>query len=309
VGYLRRKWAGVILVAGILAAIAAAATVATQVPRVVSSGVSGVAPPDPTLPKPFRVYRSLESYDDIEVPPDYQEQSEFVFARLMYPSHPYGLFSRSRGYAEIADRDWRQGGMSWTQDYPRADRHFALAMRRLTRVHTRSAEQPVNPDDEYDIFNYPFLAAGEMGDWKLSGAQISRVREYLLRGGFLMLDDFWGKPEWDRFMETMREIVPDRPIVDIENPDAIFHIVYDLGNRYQIMGQWAMRGGMADRWVGSVPGWRGIYDDKGRLMVAITYNNDVGDSWEYADDPIYPEKYSALGIRLGVNDVVYALTH
>ena len=77
-----------------------------------------------------------------------------------------------------------------------------------------------------------------------------RVREYLLRGGFLMLDDFWGKPEWDRFMETMREIVPDRPIVDIENPDAIFHIVYDLDNRYQIMGQWAMRGGMADRWVG-----------------------------------------------------------
>jgi hypothetical protein len=148
-----------------------------------------------------------------------------------------------------------------------------------------------------------------MGDWKLSGEQISRVREYLLRGGFLMLDDFWGKAEWDRFMETMREIVPDRPIVDIENSDSIFHIVYNLDNRYQIMGQWAMRGGMADRWVGSVPGWRGIYDGKGRLMVAITYNNDVGDSWEYADDPIYPEKYSALGIRLGVNDVVYAMTH
>src|SRR6202044_646011 len=199
---LRRKWAGVILVAGILAAIATAATVAPQMPRAVSS----VAPPYPTLPKPFRVYRSLEAYDDIEVPPDYQEQTEFVFARLMYPSHPDGLFSRSRGYAVIADRDWRQGGMSWTQDYPRADRHFALAMRRLTRVHTRSAEQPVNPDDDYDIFNWPFLAAGEMGDWKLSGAQISKVREYLLRGGFLMLDDFWGKAEWDRFMETMREI-------------------------------------------------------------------------------------------------------
>ncbi len=263
---------------------------------------------DPTLPRPFRVYRSLEAYDNVEVPPDYQEQTEFVFARLMYPSHPYGLFSRSRGYAEIEARDWRQG-VSWTQDYPRADRHFALVMRRLTRIHTRSAEQPVNPDDGDDIYNWPFLAAGEMGDWKLSGAQIAKVREYLLRGGFLMLDDFWGKSEWDRFMETMREVVPDRQIVDIENPDAIFHIVYDLDNRYQIMGQWAMRGGMADRWVGSVPRWRGVYDDKGRLMVAITFNNDVGDSWEYADDPIYPEKYSALGIRLGVNDVVYAMTH
>jgi hypothetical protein len=300
VGYLRRKWAGVILAAVILAAIAAAATVGSQ---------DSTPQRDPTLPRPFRVYRSLEAYDNIEVPPDFQEQTEFIFARLMYPSHPDGLFSRSRGYSVIADRDWRQGGMSWTQDYPRADRHFALAMRRLTRVHTRSAEQPVNPDDGDDIFNWPFLAAGEMGDWKLTGAQISKVREYLLRGGFLMLDDFWGKVEWDRFMETMREIVPDRPIVDIENSDAIFHIVYDLENRYQIMGEWALRGGMADRWIGSVPGWRGIYDDKGRLMVVITYNNDVGDSWEYADDPIYPEKYSALGIRLGVNDVVYALTH
>ncbi len=143
---MRRKWAGGILVAGILAAIATAATVATQVPGVVQGMM-----PDPTLPKPFRVYRSLEAYDDIDVPPDYQEQTEFIFARLMYPSHPYGLFSRSRGYPEIADRDWRQGGMSWTQDYPRADRHFALAMRRLTRVHTRSAEQQVNPDDDYDI--------------------------------------------------------------------------------------------------------------------------------------------------------------
>ena len=298
--FLRQPWAGVVLAAGFLAAVGVAATV----------GIPAAAPvPDPTLPKPFRVYPSLEAYDNVEIPPDFQEQSEFVFARLMYPSHPYGLFSRSRGYAEIADRDWRQGGMSWTQDYPRADRHFALAMRRLSRVHTRSAEQPVNPDDEFDIYNFPFLAAGEMGDWKLSGAQISKVREYLLCGGFLMLDDFWGKPEWDRFMETMREILPDRPIVDIENSDALFHIVYDLDNRYQIMGQWAMRGGMADRWIGSVPAWRGIYDTKGRLMVAITYNNDVGDSWEYADDPVYPEKYSALGIRLGVNDVIYALTH
>ena len=121
-----------------VAALGLAATVSIQDSR---------STPDPTLPRPFRVYRSLEAYDNIEVPPDYQEQTEFVFARLMYPSHPYGLFSRSRGYAEIADRDWRQGGMSWTQDYPRADRHFALAMRRLTRVHTRSAEQPVNPDD------------------------------------------------------------------------------------------------------------------------------------------------------------------
>ena len=287
--------------AGAVLAVAAFAST-TFVPE--PSGVG-----DPTLPRPFRVYRSLELNDNVQLPLDYREQTEFVFARLMYPSHPYGLFSRSRGYAEIADRDWRQGGVSWTQDYPRADRHFTVVLRRLTRVHTRSVEQPVNPDDGDDIYNWPFLAAGEMGDWKLSGEQISKVREYLLRGGFLMLDDFWGAQEWARFMETMREILPDRPVVDIENSDPLFHIVYDLDNRYQILGQWALTGRMAERWVGTTPGWRGIYDDKHRLIVAITFNNDVGDSWEYADDPYYPEKYSALGIRLGVNDVVYAMTH
>ncbi len=298
--WLSQKWS-IAALAGAVLTVAAFAG-ATLVPE-------SAAGSDPTLPRPFRVYRSLELNDNVQLPLDYREQTEFVFARLMYPSHPYGLFSRSRGYAEIADRDWRQGGVSWTQDYPRADRHFTVTLRRLTRVHTRSVEQPVNPDDGDDIFNWPFLAAGEMGDWKLSGEQISKVREYLLRGGFLMLDDFWGAQEWARFMETMREIVPDQPIVDLENGDPIFHIVYDLNNRYQILGQWALTGRMAERWVGTTPGWRGIYDDKHRLIVAITFNNDVGDSWEYADDPYYPEKYSALGIRLGVNDVIYAMTH
>jgi len=297
---LSQKWSIAALAGAVLAVAAFAST--TLVPEPAAGS-------DPTLPRPFRVYRSLELNDNVQLPLDYREQTEFVFARLMYPSHPYGLFSRSRGYAEIADRDWREGGVSWTQDYPRADRHFTVTLRRLTRVHTRSVEQPVNPDDGDDIYNWPFLAAGEMGDWKLTGEQISKVREYLLRGGFLMLDDFWGAQEWARFMETMREILPDSPVVDIENSDPLFHIVYDLNNRYQILGQWALTGRMAERWVGTTPGWRGIYDDKHRLIVAITYNNDVGDSWEYADDPYYPEKYSALGIRLGVNDVIYAMTH
>jgi hypothetical protein len=299
VSWLRQNWS-VATLAGVLLAAAAFAGTAYV-----------VQPPqaDPGLPRPFRVYRSLEMYDNVEIPSGFREKTEFVFARLMYPSHPYGLFSRSRGYAEIAERDWRQGGVSWTQDYPRADRHFTVVMRRFTRLHTRSAEQPVNPDDGDDIFNWPFLAAGEMGDWKLTGEQISKVREYLLRGGFIMMDDFWGNAEWARFMETMREIFPDRPVVDIDSDDSIFHIVYDLNTRYQILGQWALRGTMAERWVGTKPGWRGVYDDQHRLMVAITFNNDVGDSWEYADDPYYPEKYSALGIRLGVNDVIYAMTH
>jgi hypothetical protein len=124
-----------------------------------------------------------------------------------------------------------------------------------------------------------------------------------------MLDDFWGTVEWNRFMESMKVIFPDRKIVEIDNNDPIFHIVYDLDDRYQIPGQWALRRGSTYRDDGAVPHWRGIYDDKGRLMVAMSFNSDIGDSWEWADDARYPERYSALGIRIGVNDVVYSMTH
>jgi hypothetical protein len=255
--------------------------------------------------RPWRVYISMEGYDNIPVPADGFEKTEWVFGRLMYPQHPYARFARFR-WGRL---DWREGGTSWTQDYPRADRHFAAALRRLTRLHARSLEQPVNPDDTDDIYDWPWLCAGEMGDWKLTESQAKTLREYLLRGGFLYLDDFWGPEEWDRFMESMQEVFPDRTIVEIENSDPIFHAVYDLDDRYRIPGMWGIRGQQRGRSEGAEGHWRAIYDDKGRVMVTMTFNSDVGDSWEWADEPEYPEKYSALGIRLGVNYVIYAMTH
>ncbi|MBZ5610265.1 MAG: DUF4159 domain-containing protein [Acidobacteriia bacterium] len=254
----------------------------------------------------FRVYRSMEPYDDVQLPPDWQNKAEWIFARLMYPQHPRARFGRYYGWGNF---NWLQGGTSWTQDYPRADRHFSVALRRLTRIQVRSVEQPVNLDDGDDVYNWPWLAAGEMGDWKLTDAQAKKLRDYLERGGFLMLDDFWGTEEWDRFFESMRMVFPDRPIVEIESSDPIFHAVYDLDDRYQVPGQWALRRGTTYRNDGAVAHWRGIYDDHSRLLVAMDFNSDVGDSWEWADDPEYPEKYSALGIRIGVNYVVYAMTH
>jgi len=262
--------------------------------------------------RPFRVYPSLEPYDDVSLPEDWRQNAEWIFGRLMYPPHPNARFGRyARRFGGIAD--WRQGGTSWTQDYPRADRHFAQAIRRLTRISARSVEQPVNLDDGDDVYNWPWLCAGEMGDWKLTDAQAAKLREYLLRGGFLMLDDFWGSPgepdEWDRFEESMRRVFPDRRIVEIDSGDAIFHTVYNLDDRYQIPGEWALARGATSRSGGDIPHWRGIYDEHDRVMVAISYNSDIGDSWEWADDPRYPEKYSALGIRIGVNYVVYSMTH
>jgi uncharacterized protein DUF4159 len=254
---------------------------------------------------PFREYPGVE-YNDFPVPPDYQEKTEFAFARLMYPPAPTARFDRSG--SRFGGNGWKQGYSSWTQDYPRADRHFVLALRRLTRLHTRSVEQPVDLDDG-DQYNWPWLYAVRPGEWKLTDSQAQALREYLLRGGFFMADDFWGSSEWEVFMESLRKVFPNRRVVDIPNQDQIFHVVYDLDDRYRVPGAWGVYSYRPYQNDGSVPYWRGIYDDKGRIMVAIVANSDLGDSWEYADDPDYPEKYSALGIRIGVNYILYAMTH
>ncbi len=256
---------------------------------------------------PFRIYRSFEPYDNVTLPSDWQEKTEWVFARLMYPEHPNALLARRvRWYM-----DWREGGTSWTQDYPRADRHFVQALRRLTRLSVRSVEQPANPDDLNDFYNWPWMNAGEMGDWKLTPAEAATIREYLLRGGFMMFDDFWGPEEYERFDESMKLIFPDRPVVEMDSKDAIFHTVYDLDDRVQILGDWCVRPSMQcqQRAVGTQAHWLGVYDDKNRVMIAISFNSDIGDAWEWADGPQYPEKMAGLAIRIGVNYVVYSMTH
>jgi hypothetical protein len=258
--------------------------------------------------KPWREYPGTE-YNDFPIPPDYQEKTEWVFARLMYPNMD-GVHGRGRYGRMGRIVDWTQGGrgVSWTTDYPRSDRHFALALRRLTRIHTRSVEQPINLD-EGDQFDWPWIYAVEVGHWNLTDAQAQGFREYLLRGGFFMCDDFHGTEEWEVFIASMRRVFPDRQIVDLEDADPIFHTVYDLDGRYQVPGAQYIRTGRIYEYDGYVPRWRGIYDDHGRLMVAICHNMDLGDSWEHADNPEYKQEYSALGIRIGINYVTYAMTH
>lgn len=250
--------------------------------------------------RPFREYPSVE-YGEFPLPPDYRQKAEFAFARLMYPP------GWNDGYRGRFDGDWRQGLSLWTQDYPRADRAFSRALRRLTRIEVRSVEQPVNVEDGDDVYNWPWLYAVQVGEWGITDRQAKILRDYLLRGGFLMADDFHGTVEWGVFEEAMKRVFPDRPLVDIPNNDPIFHTVFDLDNRYRITGAEHLATGYKND--GKVPRWEGIYDDKGRVMVAATFNSDVGDSWEWADDPRYPQKFSDLGIRLGVNYVVYAMTH
>ena len=253
--------------------------------------------------RPFREYPGLE-YNNFPLPPDWNEKTEWAFARLMYPTAPGG-----RGFGRRGGGDWKMGGTIWSQDYPRADRHFSLAMRRLTRLHVRSAEQPVDLDDKDDVYNWPWLYAVQTGQWRLTNSQAAELREFLLRGGFFMCDDFWGPAQWDVFLDSMKRVFPDRQIVDLPANDAIFHIVYNLDDRYQVPGARYLSTGVTYKCDGCRERWRGIYDDKGRVMVAMTFDSDLGDSWEWADDPRYEERFSALGIRIGVNYILYAMTH
>jgi hypothetical protein len=257
--------------------------------------------------RPFRAFPG-NAYEECALPADYAEKTEWVFARLMYPPVFGGRgYGRGGGFGRFA-MDWRQGRSSWTTDFPCSDRHFSQAVRRLTRIHARSAEQVVNVE-EGDQYDWPWLYAVETGHWNLSDEQAKSLREYLLRGGFLMTDDFHGTQEWDVFTTSMNRVFPDRPIVEIESKDAIFHTIYDLSERIQVPGEQYVRTGRTYEFDGVEPHWRGIYDDKGRLMVAICFDMDLGDSWEHADNPQYPEKFSGMGIRIGVNYVVYSMTH
>ena len=259
--------------------------------------------------RPFRQYPSVEYGDSTPLPPDWQRPGEWAFARLMYPPGP------NDGYRGRFDGDWRQGMSLWTQDGPPADRDFAAAVRRLTRIDARSVEQDVNLDDGDEVYNWPWLYAVQVGEWGITQHQADVLRDYLLRGGFFMADDFHGAYEWQMFLKRIRMVFPDRPIVDIPNNDPIFHTLYDLDERYQIVGAEHLGTGykIPDYPQGLDDGkgakWRAIRDDKGRIMVAISFNSDLGDSWEWSNRPEYPERFSDLGFRIGINYLVYAMTH
>jgi len=219
-------------------------------------------------------------------------EAEFHMARLAY--YAQGC-AGSRGWCN----PW------WAIDYPEAEAHFLPAVERMTRVEVAPDSRHVTLEDD-NLFDYPwlFLQQPGRGNWLPNGEQLERLREYLARGGFLVVDDFHGEYEWQTVREAMAELLPGRPIVDIPEDDALHHIMFDLDKRTQIPGERHLYSGME-----GPPHWRGIYDDRGRLIVALNHNSDMGDAWEHADDAHYPAPMTATAYRFGVNYVIYAMTH
>ena len=217
--------------------------------------------------------------------------AEFHIARLM----PGGSQANRGGY-----RRW------YAIDWPEAEDHLSQGLRRLTRLEVADDSVHLRAIDDR-IFNHPWLFAQQVGRWTLSAEEAGRLREYLMRGGFLVVDDFHGQYEWSIFAETIRQVLPGRPIVEIPDDDPLLHVLYDLNRNTQIPGARHLYRGPGGQTLAQLPGgpphWRGIYDDRGRLLVAINYNMDMGDAWQHADDPWYcrapfeMEKCRALVIR------------
>jgi Domain of unknown function (DUF4159) len=225
-------------------------------------------------------------------PPDGDVPAEFYFARLAY-SDPWG--DRVREHP-------------WMIDSPAAERHFLQGVRRLSNIDARSKEVYLRATDE-EVFDYPWLYAVEAGHWDITEEEAAALREYMLRGGFMIFDDFHGAYEWAFFMRGLRKIFPERPVVDLKSDDEVFHVLYDTPPNEQIPGLQFLFTGQTWEHEGKIPHWRGIYDDEGRLMAVINFNMDLGDAWEHADLPEYPERYTAMAYRFGINYIIYSMTH
>jgi hypothetical protein len=160
------------------------------------------------------------------------------------------------------------------------------------------------------IFDYPFVYAVEPGYMELSTEDAAALREYLMRGGFLMLDDFWGEYEWENVQEQMRKVFPEYSIRELPLDHPLFHCYYDIDEVVQVpsVGNIIYRG-RTDEKGGVTPHYEAITNDDGRVMVFIARNADNGDAWEWIDEPRYPLKYGLAAYKLGMNAIVYAMTH
>lgn len=241
-------------------------------------------------------------------PEVFPTNGEYRFVRLEYTDLPHAR--RRFGYSSRSG----SGAGWWMMDWPDAERHFTAGVQRLTRI---AAAEPVHfrlADDR--VFDHPWIYATQVGWWDLSEAEVARLREYLRRGGFLVVDDFWGAEQWETFRRAMDRAFPGDPIVDIPDSDSVLHVLYDLpaSVRTFIPGSRHLRRGAGGALVieqpeGTVPAWRALYDARRRLAVAVNFNMDVADAWEFADWPEYPEAKTTLAYRYGINTVLYAMTH
>lgn len=212
-----------------------------------------------------------------------------------------GRFTFNRVRFEPYSGGW---DLKWDHDYPRAESHLMKILKELTFVKPRSLETGnIYAFDEPEIFQYPIAYVSEPGFWTLSESEIISLRNYIAKGGFLIFDDFADGNEWANFESRMREVLPNANIVQLDASHDIFDSFFRIEQKTLHM-QHPYRGYLAE--------FYGIYEDNDptqRLIAIINFNNDIGDYWEFSDEGFMPVDLTNEAYKLGVNYIVYALTH
>lgn len=220
---------------------------------------------------------------------------EFTFTRTIYDS-PWGSY--------------RRRGM-WAVDFPEADNNFIVGLREWAGTNLKIASRPEQvPIMDDRLFDYPLIYFVEPGFLDLSPEQATRLREYIARGGFIFFDDFWGEYEWQNVQEQFQRILPEHEIKDLPLSHPIFHSYLDIEEIVQVPNIMnARRGGDTSEKGGVVPHYMGIENKNGRMVAFISRNCDLGDAWEWINDPSYPAKYGLPAYKLGINVIIYAMSH
>ena len=263
----------------------------------------------------FAAFSIFAISNDIQFAPE--SAPEFYFTRLVFSENGW----RNRRTMPMPSEQFTcpefgggnffpRQGWGWATDYPGADCKFMGGVHRLTGMRVHANPNVIDIMDP-KLFDFPYVYAVEVGGLVLSEEETARLRDYLLRGGFLHVDDFWGRWQLENFEEEMKKVFPDRAIKDLPMTHAAFHTFFDIDAVMQVPNR--TNGCYGERtWEqpdDTEPRILGIADDSGRLMVAVTYNSDLGDAWEYMDLPCYPEIFSGYAYRIGINFMIYAMTH
>ena len=215
-------------------------------------------------------------------------------------------------YSSFGGRGW---GGGWRTDYPDADLNFSYRLQEMTSMKVHPDGKTLRLTDP-ELANYPFIYIIEPGNLFFSELEVLALREYLLNGGFLMVDDFWGEYEWQNFAQQMKRVFPNREPVELDLTHEIFDIVFPIKEKPQIPN---VRTGTESEWTGitweqpdaKTPHYKGLFDDNERLMAIICHNTDLGDGWEReGENEYYFREFSEKSAYpLGINIVFYALTH
>jgi hypothetical protein len=230
-----------------------------------------------------------------------------------------GSFLYCRGFYRSVRGE--NGGQGWSTDYPGADNNFSIRLSELTKVPVKwdPTRQPIHVVVRLNdplLYRCPMLFMEDVGTLQFSADEVVGLRDYLLKGGFLWVDDFWGSQAWGRWAREIARVLPvgEYPIFDVPKSHPIMHSVYDVTDFLQVpsINFWYRSGGsVSERGYDSARvNYRGIQDARGRLMVLMTHNTDVADTWEReGENEEYFSLFSPRGYAIGVNIVVYALTH